>query len=440
MGGAFVLGAGSVITCVSDSTPTDGGTTDATTNDAGSDASDPCASRVADTSKGVFVDINGTDSSQCGGPSAPCKTVQAGVNQAKVLSKSIVYVGRGTYVESVTLSAGITVEGGWDTLGGKWIPACGADQIAAVKLQMPDSAHVTVTADFTGATTLRNLTLLGKTASATPGESVYGVFAHNASVTFESSAIGVGAAGTGGDGDAGATGNAGGTKCATSTGADGGTGTTGTGADAGTFGATGYVPTSGSSGLGNGASGNNGTCTANCSGNEVTHCTPNTTNCSASQGCTGVLAGCGGAPGTAGAGGNGGGSSFAVYGWDATFTLTGGSFVGGSGGNGGAGGQGGAGGGGGSGTTEQELCVSCVSGNNCATVGNQTIATGGKGGNGGQGGAGGGGAGGFSYGIYAGGPNGKITVQSAPLFQHGAAGTGGPPNGAAGASGDRFPP
>ncbi len=440
-GCGFVLGAASVITCVSDEPPIDGGPgVDATSSDAPPDVATGCATRTANESIGVFVDINGTDSSQCGGAAAACRTIQTGINQAKVLSKSTVYIARGTYVESVTLSAGITLEGGWDTLAGKWIPACGADLIAAVKIQMPDTAHVTVTADFTGAATLRNLTVLPKTAAAAPGESLYGVFAHTANVTFESTSVTAPAAGAGADGDAGASGNTGGTKCATGTGADGGSGTSGGGAEAGTFGATGFVGAGGSSGQSNGSNGSNGTCTAACSGNEFTICKPNTTNCSAANVCANPLAGCGGTPGGGGAGGTGGGSSIAVFGWDATITISGGSFAGGNGGNGGAGGAGGPGGSGGTGTTEQELCASCVNGTNCATVGNTTIATGSKGGSGGAGGTGGGGAGGFSYGIYAGGTNGKIVVQSAPLFQHGTAGTGGSPNGTPGQAADRFPP
>ncbi len=438
----FAVAGVTLITCVGDTPvvpPLDAGNDNQVSADVGPDVSG-CAARAVNETTGVFVNINGTDSAQCGGAATPCQTVQAGINQAKVLSKTTVYIARGTYKESINLSAGLTLEGGWDTLAGKWIPACGAEQITAAKLQMPDAANVVVKADFTGAATLRNLTILGKAANPASGESVYGVFAKSASLTFESTSISVGPAGAGVDGDAGAPGSTGGIKCATSNGADGGSGTPGGGADAGAFGAGGYAPTNGSTGSSNGTNGNNGTCSAACGGNEVTICKPATLNCSASQGCVNPLGGCGGTPGKGGFGGTGGGSSIAVFGWDATFTITGGAFNGGNGGAGGAGGAGGQGGQGGNGSTEQELCVSCVSGNNCATVGNQTLATGGKGGNGGLGGAGGGGAGGFSYGVYAGGPNGKITVNSAPLYQHGTAGTGGPPNGAPGQAADRFPP
>jgi hypothetical protein len=311
--------------------------------------------------------------------------------------------------------------------------------VSAVKLQMPDSAHVVVTADFTGPATLRYLTVLGKTASPLPGESVYGVFAKGASLAFEAVTVNVGPAGAGVDGDAGAPGSTGGTKCATGAGTAGLAGTPGVGADAGAMGPAGYVPVNGAPGLGDGKVGSNGTCTAACAGNEYTVCKPNTVNCSKAQGCVSALAGCGGTPGQGGAGGAGGGSSIAVFGWDATLTLTGGSFVGGNGGNGGKGGNGGSGGGGGTGTTEQEGCATC-SGTNCGSVGNTTVAAGGLGGTGGAGGTGGGGAGGWSYGVFAGGPQGKITVVQPPLYQHGTQGTGGPPNGTSGQAADRFPP
>ncbi|CAN5454381.1 hypothetical protein BH09MYX1_BH09MYX1_26760 [soil metagenome] len=437
----FGVAGVSIITCVGDTVtvaPSDSGTdtsiAETSTGDGGG-----CTSRVANEATGVFVNINGTDSAQCGSAASPCQTVQAGLNQAKVLTKSTVYVARGTYKETITLSPGLAIEGGWDTLSGKWIPACGADLVGAVKLQMPDTANVVVKADFTGAATLRNLSIFSKTTTPAVGESLYGVLAMKCSLAFESVTVNIGPAGVGTDGDAGAPGSTGGIKCGASTGAVGGPGTPGAGGDAGAFGPTGYVAVNGANGLGNGSSGANGTCTAMCSGNEYTVCKSNTLNCSKANVCVSPLSGCGGTPGGGGQGGIGGGSSIAVFGWDATFSLSGGSFVGGNGGNGGKGGTGGGGGTGGNGTAEQEGCASCLSGNSCATVGNTTLATGSMGGLGGAGGAGGGGAGGASFGVYAGG-TGKITVVTAPLFQHGTAGTAGSPNGAPGIAADRFPP
>jgi hypothetical protein len=422
------LAAIALITCVGDDPPAPGGGLDPAA----------CAGRTTDEARAVFVNINGANSPQCGGASSPCQTIQAGIDQAKVLGRSIVYVARGTYKESIKLAAGLTLEGGWDTLTGKWIPACGNETVSAVKVQMPDSANVVATADFTGTATLRFLSIVGK-SSAAPAESVYGVLAKDATLTFEVVSVSVGNAGAGGEGAAGATGATGGTKCATGTGAAGTAGATGAGAGAGAFGANGYTPSNGGNGESNGTKGANGTCTANCGGSERTSCVPNTPSCSATQGCVKPLAGCGGSPGTGGGGGNGGGSSIALLGWNATFNVSGGAFISGNGGNGGAGGKGGDGGKGGAGTTEQTLCMSCTTGNNCATVGNQTIAAGATGGEGGAGGVGGGGAGGSSYSIYAGGPQGKLNVASAPLYQHGTPGSNGAPNGAAGAAAETFP-
>ena len=455
------LAAAAFITCVGDdaavppvdpdaatvvpesSTTPDAGGSDGGGLDAAVDSGiDPaaCAARTVNEATAVFVYINGNDTPTCGGASLPCQTVQAGLDQAKTLGRSVVYVARGTYKESVKLAAGITLEGGWDTLAGKWIPACGNDTVTAVKLQMPDTTNVVVTADFTGAATMRFLSVLGKATAPATGESVYGVFAKGSTLTFEGVAVNVGPAGAGGAGTAGGTGSTGATKCATGPGGAGTAGTVGAPGSPGVFGPTGYTPSTGSPGLANGTKGGNGTCTAACGGSEFTICTPGAASCGpAKQGCANPLAGCGGSPGTGGNGGGGGGSCVAVFGWDATFNVSGGAFVGGNAGNGGDGGAGGSGGPGGGGTTEQELCASCISGNNCATVGNTTLATGGVGAMGGAGGVGGGGAGGFSYGIYAGGPQGKLNVVKAPLLQHGAGGAAGPPNGAAGDAGDKFP-
>lgn len=397
-----------------------------------------CAARTATEAKAIFVNINGADSPQCGTAIAPCQTVQAGIDQAKVLSRSIVFVARGTYKESVKLIAGTTLEGGWDTLVGKWIPVCGTETVTAVKLQMPDDASVVAKADFAGDATMRYLSILGKPTAAA-GESVYGVFAKGATITFEAVSVSIGNAGAGGAGAGGMTGGAGGLKCPTGNAAAGTAGTAGGGADGGTIGPDGYTPSDGTIGQADGTRGLNGTCTAACGGNERTICISNTANCSASNGCVNPLAGCGGSPGSGGGGGGGGGSCFAIFGWDATFNVSGGAFISGNAGRGGSGGKGGEGGAGGSGATEQEICASCVNGVNCATVGNQALATGGAGGAGGVGGAGGGGAGGSSYGIYAGGPHGKLNVTNAPLYQSGAPGASGSPNGSAGGAGDTFP-
>ena len=424
--GVGLLAGASVLDCVGDSpvTPPDGSV---------GEAGGACAARSVDDTTGVYVSINGTDSPTCGVRTAPCQTIQSGVDQAKLLGRSTVYIARGTYKETVTLAAGITLEGGWDTLSAQWVPICGSDEISAVKIQMPDSANTVVTASFTGAATLRLMSLLGKTTVAA-GESIYGVRARDASITLESVVVTLGAAGAGTDGDAGAGGADGSTKCAQGDGGAGVAAGDGPGATAGSFTENGYQPSSGALGSSDGGTGSAGSCSTSTSC--TTTCQPNV----CTSGCVNPLGGCGGSPGSGGGGGSGGGSSIAVYGWNAKITLLGGSFTAGNGGNGGAGGAGGTGGAGGAGTAEQELCLSCINnGASCATVGDYTLATGIQGGVGGGGGHGGGGAGGYSYAVFNGGDAGTVALQNSPAFVHGTAGQGGPVNGASGQAADRGP-
>ncbi len=436
--GAGLLGGGALLNCVGDSpvgpgldagtdvtTPADASGTDSGGGDAGG-----CSARAVDDAKGIYVSINGADSPTCGARTAPCQTIQSGVNQAKLLGRSTVYIARGTFKESVTMAPGVTLEGGWDTLSAQWVPICGSDEISAVKIVMPDAESKVITADFKGATGLRLLSVLGK-ATVAPGESVYGVLAHDATVTLDSVVVNVGDAGAGSDADAGATGASGGVKCAESTGAAGKAAKDGTGAPAGTFGANGYVLSDGTAGASDGGTGTAGAC------NITPSCFTVCNTCT--KDCVKDLAGCGGGPGSGGGGGTGGGSSIAVYGWNATFTLVGGSYTAGNGGNGGNGGAGGPGGTGGAGSNEQELCLSSCDQNGCASVGDQTLAAGNTGGAGGPGGAGGGGAGGFSYAVFNGGDAGAVTTQNAPTFVHGTAGTGGSLGGATGLAGDKGP-
>ena len=163
-----------------------------------SSGSGGCASKTVDQANGVFVAVGGADGGTCGNIGAPCGSVQQGINRAQ-LGKSIVYVGAGKYVESISLNASLTIEGGW-TAGSTWTPICTSSANAAVVLQAPASSNTTVLADAIGGTaTLRSLTIASKTqASVQPSESLYGVFARGSStkLVLDDVVVRLGPAGT----------------------------------------------------------------------------------------------------------------------------------------------------------------------------------------------------------------------------------------------------
>ena len=386
---------------------------------------------MSDTA-GVFVTLFGTDDSTCGERTAPCKTVQTGVNQAKLLGRTTVYIARGTYTESVTLAAGITLEGGWTRRTPPGSPRAGATRISAVTIVAPSTANTTISAP-TGANGagLRLLTVQSK-ATANPGESLYGVFLDGVSFTLDTVVVTVANGGDGAGGAAGDAGAKGASTCDAGPGTAGAAAGPGAGAEAGAFAESGYVAASGGSGSSDGGSGVPGSCVIQ------NGCLTQCSTCMAV--CLHAIAGCGGSPGAGGAGGAGGGSSVAVFAWNATVTVLGGSFTAGSGGNGGNGGVGGSGGAGGSGGVSNEVCLSsCSAGGGCTSVDDMSPGIGDAGGAGGAGGQGGGGAGGDSYAFVVAGDAGALNMENQPSLQHGQAGTGGVVNGQPGQAGNRGP-
>jgi hypothetical protein len=404
---------------------------DASVDGSGDDGGNACTQRAVSDATGVFVTVNGGDTSTCGSRTEPCQTIQTGINQAKLLARSTVYIARGTYTESVQLAAGITLEGGWDTASTTWIPACDTTEVSAVKIVMPASTNVVVTANFTGSAGLRLVSVIGKTG-AQPGESLYGVFATDAQLTLDTISVAVGTAGDGALGALGDAGAKGGIDCDASDGAAGASpGHSGAGAPEGTFAASGWTPSSGGAGSADGSAGTPGDCTISSS------CITTCYTCFSI--CTDSLAGCGGGAGAGGAGGTGGGSSVAVFSWNAKIQIIGGTFTTGNGGNGGNGGSGGSGGGGGSGAVKNGNCLSACSDAGCASVGNQSPEVGGAGGNGAAGGQGGGGSGGSAFAFFRGGDAGAITMTASPTIVVGDAGQGGVVSGAPGKSGAQGP-
>ena len=104
----------------SDSATNDGGVRppapDGALPDSGVTASS-CGARVVDDVNGVFVAPGGADDLACGTRQLPCRSLQMGLTQANTLGKSIVYAASGTYVESVSLAGGLSMEAPGASMG-----------------------------------------------------------------------------------------------------------------------------------------------------------------------------------------------------------------------------------------------------------------------------------------------------------------------------------
>ncbi len=426
---------------------TDGG--DASRPDAG--AGIPACPQSTNDSAGVYVAPTGTDATGCGASrGSPCQTLAGAIASTSYYQgRNIVFVGAGTYVESVAPPAGITIMGGWQVSGSTWSFDCGAHPEADVIVRAPTSASTTVLVDgINGAVTLSTLTIQSK-AAANASESLYGILARGGTTDLTLTNVVVTMA-AGGDGQTPAQADSGAAPTSSCAAGDGDSATTpgaiGAGASSGTFSSAGFTSAAGTAG-GSGSSGDNGTAApaptpvayASCTG---TACTNSSASCTGQQGSQG----CAGGGGSGGAGGGGGGSSIALFAFDASVTVIGGSYTASVGGNGGSGDAGGTGTGGSAGTAGKDasctsstcqatvLCIGNIPNNNITASGG---AAGGTGGTGSAGGRGGGGAGGDSYGIITGGgATAALTLVDSPLFASGAAGTS-LGNGSAGMAGAR---
>ncbi len=399
----------------------------------------PCPPVAVDEVTGVFVDLNATAdaSANCGTIASPCKTIQRGLDQARVTTgKTTVYVRNGIYTEQVSLYAGLNVVGGWNVIAPTWTNTCVKGDVTIVA---PDTANVTVLASFltTGTATLSKLTIQSKpSAKVLGGETIYGVFATGSTTTLDLVDVDVTVTkgGTGANGSAAGNGATGQADCLPYNDGNPGAppGSAGVGADAGVFGLGGYDAGPGATG-GGGATGHTGTqpqapaCLScvSCSG---------TVTCSVGNGGTSCgtagHAGCGGGLGGGGAGGASGGSSIALFAFDAHVDVQRGSLNaddGGNGGNGAPPGDGGAGGIGALGMPGNSCPVSChISGLNCVPLaqGQGVAGTGTNGGKGSGGGGGGGGAGGWSCGTAKAGAA-NITLGGSTVITRKNSGAGG---------------
>ena len=428
-----------------------------------------CVLNVPDPASGVFVAQPGVGTTSCGAPSAPCSTITAGLN-ALVSGQNTVYVAEGTYLEQVTLPAGVTVSGGWIYQGAGWKRDCASPSKTII--QAPVGSDRVVIANASGPTaTLDTLQIVNANTAAAGtstqgGQTLYGIVATNAqsgqsSLSLTNVAISVADGGPGETGNQGLPGGAPTAGCtADSTanaGMNGQTPALGQGATgSGKYGPSGYLPQSGSQASMNGTDGHNGSAAPLKGQCQPVYPNSNTDNpnccddgsgagCSACSGSLTPPGPCGaqGGPGCAskgsqaGYGGTGGGASIGIFTYNVAVSLSGVSINTGAGGKGGDGGQGG--------TVPPPLppttgasakyVETCT--NHCnsqtmtctcfpATEGALLGSTGGDAGTGGTGGQGGGGAGGDSV-CYATFGAGSVTPTSGLTCNQGAGGPGGNP-------------
>ena len=78
---------------------------------------DACATEQPNSTLGVFVAQTGTATMGCS-IGAPCGTINEGIAAATTAKKTLIYVAKGTYAGQVTVSAAVTLEGGWGYAGG----------------------------------------------------------------------------------------------------------------------------------------------------------------------------------------------------------------------------------------------------------------------------------------------------------------------------------
>ena len=404
-----------------------------------------------DIATAIFVDIVSGSDSNPGTMALPIQHVQNGITAAAAAGKDV-YISTGTYSESITLSNGVSLYGGYDAATG-WSRALGnLVEIVGGTTAMTGTSISSPTEIQLLAITSANNAAAGGSSYAVRLTSSSGVTFSN--VTFESGNAGAGVSGTnganganggnggsgnpgcedssgfcdgcalpsgggGGSSTCGRTGGAGGTPGHECTcGATGGTGVgptsggaggCGCGGGNGTVGGTGLAGAPGSDGMGgtgfgsvaaagytasNGASGTNG---VHGNGGGGGGGGSGGDDICDSYGSSGGGGGGGGCRGMLGTLGTGGGGSFALYLWGSTVSVIDCDFYTGVGGNGGAAGTGGTAGSGGAGGP----------GGPYGGPGGQDDggngAGGGAGGAGGRGGHGGGGGGGPSIGIECGG-------------------------------------
>lgn len=433
----------------------------------------------------IFVSVSTGNDVNAGTRLLPVKTITTGINKAVTNGKSQVLVSLGTYNETVTMQAGVSIYGGYSAAS-NWTRS--AANTTTINGQAGTIYAGVIATGISTATTIDRFVIKSANAAGTTtisttifGNSSYGVYTAGCSnliiknntilpgngATSTAAATGntgsTGGNGGGGiqgqcDGSISATGGNGGTSpCSAQAGGKGGNGgfsntlpaTAGTnGVGGATGGFAGNFGNPGSPGSG-GTNGTNGSAGSGSSGATISTGGMISVYWAGQNGTTGGTAG----PGNGGGGGGGGGGQFCTFCTDGTGNGGGGGGGGGCGGEGGSGGipgggsfgiffvntgtgnqcinnnitsgHGGNGGQGGTGGAGGTGGTGASAATNCtAEVG--ASGKGGNGGTGGQGGGAGGGAGGASYGIFTNiGASITTTANSVTVGLAGVGGTGG---------------
>ncbi|MDX2008601.1 MAG: MopE-related protein [Myxococcaceae bacterium] len=451
--GRFDLDGDPTNGCEYGCTPTGSDLPDLNFEDANCDGFD------GESTAGIYVAKTGNDSNP-GTRAAPRLTITGGINQARALGRTQVFISEGQYDETLTYSA---LESGISLFGGYSVANNWARSNAYVTVINSTNREAVVVRGVTQPTQLQLLTIRSANAAGQEpngdGRSSVAVLADgNSGLLFVNGCTlrpGTGSpGGPGAGGSTGAAGSTGGVGNATSQGsagaagpsacgAPGGQGGVGVGGETnGNNGITGATASGGASGGNPGRYGDRGGCStfsasdgkdapavtaSGAAGIPGPHGFPGPGLGSVSSGLYTPPPGLPGSTGQTGGGGGGGGSGGGTQrgsglGCLGCSSLTsGGGGGGGGGGCGGTGGQGGRGGGGSFGVLASNAPVS-VQASTIVTAAGGVGGTGGAGGPGGTGGPGGGGGAGQTY---SGGCNSRRAGNGAMGASGGGGGAGG---------------
>src|SRR5262249_44133960 len=151
---------------------------------------DNCDGIDGEVAKGIFVaknDINAVDDPTCGTLMKPCKSIGQGMTNSIIASLPNLYVQAGSYNEVVTLAAGKSIFGGYDSMWQRG-PRDVTGHIVTITgaLETTDGQYMTIKAhDLIVNSTIADVVLVGPTppnpgSNGATGQSTYVVHAKNA--------------------------------------------------------------------------------------------------------------------------------------------------------------------------------------------------------------------------------------------------------------------